>query len=260
MARLIDADLAIQKSKEPSIYDLTDFEEFINSLPTVDAEPVRYGKWIKSEIPCDEFVCSECGGACWYYDVNKTVSKSKYCPNCGAKMQEETIMPKVYISGAITGTKDYMERFAQAEKELTERGYSVINPAKVNAQLPDDTTYEEYMKMSLAMLDMCDYICMLDGWEKSNGACLEYQLWGRTLFLKKRRNKMSDELKLLDCPFCGGKAQIIRFHESWRVECTKCNAQMGYRNPAYSAVKGQLHFETKEDYIKAWNRRAESKQ
>ena len=69
---------------------------------------------------------------------------------------------------------------------------------------------------------------------------------------------MSDEAKLLSCPFCGGKTQIIRFHESWRVECTKCNAQMGYRNPAYSAVKGQLHFEKKEDCIKTWNRRAEN--
>ena len=51
---------------------------------------------------------------------------------------------KIYISGAITGTDDYMERFAKAEKELTEQGYSVINPAKVNAQLPEDTSYEEY--------------------------------------------------------------------------------------------------------------------
>ena len=33
---------------------------------------------------------------------------------------------------------------------------------------------------------------------------------------------------------------------------------MGYRNPAYSAVKGQLHFEKKEDCIKTWNRRAEN--
>lgn len=58
----------------------------IKDCPTVDAKTVRRGKWIKSEIPCEEFVCSECGGACWYYDVNKNVSKSKYCPNCGAKM------------------------------------------------------------------------------------------------------------------------------------------------------------------------------
>lgn len=81
---------------------------------------------------------------------------------------------KIYISGAITGTDDYMERFAKAEKELTEQGYSVVNPAKVNAQLPEDTAYEEYMKMSFCMLDMCDSIYMLKGWKKSCGANREY--------------------------------------------------------------------------------------
>ena len=70
---------------------------------------------------------------------------------------------KIYISGAISGTDDYMERFAKAEKELTEQGYSVVNPAKVNAQLPEDTSYEEYMEMSFCMLDMCDGIYMLKG-------------------------------------------------------------------------------------------------
>lgn len=34
---------------------------------------------------------------------------------------------KIYISGAINGTDDYMERFAKAEKELTEQGYSECN-------------------------------------------------------------------------------------------------------------------------------------
>lgn len=81
---------------------------------------------------------------------------------------------KIYISGAITGTDDYMERFAKAEKELTEQGYSVVNPAKVNAQLPEDTSYEEYMKMCFCMLDMCESIFMLKGWEKSCGANREY--------------------------------------------------------------------------------------
>ena len=81
---------------------------------------------------------------------------------------------KIYISGAISGTDDYMERFAKAEKELTEQGYSVVNPAKVNAQLPEDTIYEEYMKMSILMLDMCDSVYMLKGWEKSCGANREY--------------------------------------------------------------------------------------
>ena len=77
---------------------------------------------------------------------------------------------KIYISGPITGTTDYMERFAKAEKELTEQGYSVVNPAKVNAHLPEDTNYEEYMKMCFCMLDMCEAIYMLKTWNKSCGA------------------------------------------------------------------------------------------
>ena len=81
---------------------------------------------------------------------------------------------KIYISGAITGTDNYMERFEKAEKELTEQGYSVVNPAKVNTQLPEDTTYEEYMKMCFCMLDICDSIYFLKGFEKSCGANREY--------------------------------------------------------------------------------------
>lgn len=83
-------------------------------------------------------------------------------------------MSKVYISGPVTGTSDYMERFNKAETELQMSGFSVVNPAKVNATLPEDTSYEEYMKMSMLMLDMCDAIYMLKGWEKSPGSNREY--------------------------------------------------------------------------------------
>ena len=81
---------------------------------------------------------------------------------------------KIYISGAISNTDNYMERFAKAENELTENGYSAINPAKVNAQLPEDTSYEEYMKMSFCMLDMCDGVYFINGWEDSKGCLMEY--------------------------------------------------------------------------------------
>ena len=40
---------------------------------------------------------------------------------------------KVYISGPITGTTDYMERFSEAQKHIESLGYSVINPALVNS-------------------------------------------------------------------------------------------------------------------------------
>lgn len=45
------------------------------------------GEWEKSEIPGEEYVCSVCGCACWYYDVQGYVAKSRFCPNCGAKMK-----------------------------------------------------------------------------------------------------------------------------------------------------------------------------
>ncbi|MBQ2395648.1 MAG: DUF4406 domain-containing protein [Bacteroidales bacterium] len=82
---------------------------------------------------------------------------------------------KIYISGPITGTKDYMSRFSTAHLSLARQGYSVVNPAMVNAMLPEDTTYDEYMAMSFAMLDMCDSVYMLDGWQNSKGAKMEFE-------------------------------------------------------------------------------------
>lgn len=82
---------------------------------------------------------------------------------------------KIYISGRITGLpKDYyMEKFAIAETIFKDKGISVINPAKVNGNLPEDTTYQEYMDMSILMLSMCDTIYMLNNYKESNGANIE---------------------------------------------------------------------------------------
>lgn len=84
-------------------------------------------------------------------------------------------MSKIYISGPITGTDNYMERFEKAENGLKALGVSVVNPAKVNAMLPIDTSWSEYMDMSFTMLRMCNEIYMLKGWENSRGAKLEYE-------------------------------------------------------------------------------------
>ena len=80
-------------------------------------------------------------------------------------------LKKVYISGPITGTKDYLERFERIETALAlvHHGVEIINPAKVNANLPKSTTWEEYMRMSMCMLGMCDGIYMMEGWQQSRG-------------------------------------------------------------------------------------------
>ena len=47
------------------------------------------GEWVTSDIPQEKYVCSVCGGACWYYDYQGDVAQSRYCPNCGAHMRKE---------------------------------------------------------------------------------------------------------------------------------------------------------------------------
>ena len=79
----------------------------------------------------------------------------------------------IYISGAITGTSDFQERFQRAEDKLRAMDYEVINPARVNAQMPE-LTWEQYMQMSITMLSMAHGIMMTSGWQNSRGACMEY--------------------------------------------------------------------------------------
>lgn len=82
---------------------------------------------------------------------------------------------KIYISGGITGIKDCMQHFKEAEIRLSAAGHEVINPAKICAGLPESTTHSECMEMCMVLLDMCDAIYMLQGWMESAEAKEEYE-------------------------------------------------------------------------------------
>ena len=86
---------------------------------------------------------------------------------------------RVYISGKITGLDNYKDKFKNAEEKILNLNYSIdriINPANNDLILnPKCTNWEEYMKLSLCELSMCNCIFMLDNWENSKGAKLEYE-------------------------------------------------------------------------------------
>ena len=97
--RLINADDMIKSLMDMNFYDaeghtIHDYEDrlaivksFVDSVPTVEAQLVRHGKWIiRRECVDGTFFtgcrCSECN----YW---KPMDIWKYCPNCGAKMGDE---------------------------------------------------------------------------------------------------------------------------------------------------------------------------
>lgn len=75
----------------------------------------------------------------------------------------------VYIAGKITGDDQYEKKFETAEKLLLDRGWRVMNPAK----LPDDLEYEKYFPINAAMLDGADAIYLLRDYKESPGAMRE---------------------------------------------------------------------------------------
>ena len=80
-------------------------------------------------------------------------------------------MKKIYISGPITAEKHYRENFRIAQLMLLQRGYAVMSPAI----LPEGFDYEEYMSVCFAMLDVCKFMALLDGWKNSPGSKREYE-------------------------------------------------------------------------------------
>ena len=66
----------------------------IGSLPTIEPEPVKHGRWIdfpeclEYEGALDEeyFVCSECHHV--WNTIDNCAETFRYCPNCGSKNED----------------------------------------------------------------------------------------------------------------------------------------------------------------------------
>lgn len=66
-------------------------EFFADDAPTIDAEPVRHGRWIEAHDNDGlDYECSNQKCKCRIsYNGAKVSGDFNYCPNCGAKMDEE---------------------------------------------------------------------------------------------------------------------------------------------------------------------------
>lgn len=88
---LLDSDVLRASKTASVIYDQIMYD--IEHIPAADVEEVKHGKWIevqKENIWCDIVPVLECS-ACGKYTVGTRgiMTKSNYCPNCGAKMDLE---------------------------------------------------------------------------------------------------------------------------------------------------------------------------
>lgn len=71
-------------------FSMNDIRDNLDNIPTIDAEPVRHGKWeviFYDNIP-KIAQCSECGEGLIFTKKDYPIRHiSNYCPNCGAKME-----------------------------------------------------------------------------------------------------------------------------------------------------------------------------
>ena len=104
---------------------------------------------------------------------------------------------KIYLFGKISDDPNYREKFALKEKELTEQGHLVFNPAKH----PDMFTWEQFMELDLKALGNCDSIYLLSDWQESRGAKIEYDeavRLGKEIIFEEPSEKIEIEAPAID--------------------------------------------------------------
>lgn len=95
--RLIDADniqdelaaLILYSAGTPEGECVEYAHNLIDAQPTIDAVPVVHAHWVSCEDEYDdEYKCSACGGP-QFFEMTPQMEGWKYCPYCGARMDEE---------------------------------------------------------------------------------------------------------------------------------------------------------------------------
>ena len=74
-----------------TLISLEDARNTISNFPAADVAPVVHGKWLHTDYALHWTAKDECS-ECTYHALDRDdLSHYNYCPNCGAKMDEEDI-------------------------------------------------------------------------------------------------------------------------------------------------------------------------
>lgn len=68
-------------------YETVAYQQEIDMIRRIEAEPVKHAHWI--DPVHGVYKCSNCGNFLDFRGVNAGRGDANYCPNCGAKMDEE---------------------------------------------------------------------------------------------------------------------------------------------------------------------------
>jgi len=81
--------------------------------------------------------------------------------------------PIVYLCGPMTGLPgNNYAAFHKAAADLRAAGYSVVSPAETT--LPSTAPWVSHMRKDIAdLVNTCDSVALLPGWQNSRGACIE---------------------------------------------------------------------------------------
>lgn len=97
----------------------------------------------------------------------------------------------VYIVGAISLDGDYYKKFKEAEADLRLKGFEkIINPCC----LPDNLPYRRYAPISIAFVEACDVVFVLNNYNNSVGAQAEIayaKMAGKEIIYQEDKNESS---------------------------------------------------------------------
>ncbi len=82
---------------------------------------------------------------------------------------------KIYVAGPVSKVRPevYEKQFSTVKAELEKAGHEVINPI-VDIPHEDTNNWGLTIMECLPYVAQCDCIALLPGWQKSNGAQIEY--------------------------------------------------------------------------------------